>query len=227
MKVVAYSTMLMLAVTGLAILGCEQPTHPNHAPTITELDIPTDIDASLDATLTCTATDPDTDALTFNWTCTNGDLHTTTGYTVVWTAPESSGTATITVTAQDDSGAADTMSGTITINSVTKTLVDWTGAVAGGEFKLWSSAYIPARYTVSGTFSVEPLDATFLMLDSANYQKWRFSEPYDAVIKVEKSTGSDFSTVVTVGTGYHFVLDNVYNVGADTLAHVLVQQTSP
>lgn len=227
MKAAAYRIMLALAVGGLVVLGCEQATHPNRAPTITALDIPTEIDASLDATLRCTATDPDTDALAYNWTCSAGDLQSTTGSAVVWTAPESSGTATITVTVRDDSGAADTMSGTVAINAVTTTLVDWTGEVAGGDYRFWSSSYIPARYTVSGSFSAQPLDITFLMLDSANYQKWRFLQPYDAVIKVEQSTGSNFSAVVTVGTGYHFILDNMHNTGADTAVHLVVQQTSP
>jgi hypothetical protein len=227
MKTLAYRIMLVLAVGVLVGLGCKQTAHPNHAPVITALDIPTEINASVDATLRCTATDPDTDALAYSWIVSAGDLQSTTGSAVVWTAPESAGTATITVIVRDDSGAADTASGTITVNAVTTTLVDWTGAIAGGDYKLFSSGYIPAGYTVSGSFSVSPLDATFLMLDSANYANWRFSQPYEAVIKVEKSTGSTFSTVVSVGTGYHFILDNVYNVEADTTAHLLVQQTSP
>jgi hypothetical protein len=65
------------------------------------------------------------------------------------------------------------------------------------------------------------------MLDSTNYAKWRFSQPYDAVIKVEQSTGADFSAAVTVGNGYHFILDNLHNVGPDTSVHLLVRQTSP
>jgi hypothetical protein len=227
MKAVAYRIMLVLAVGGLAVLGCKQTAHPNHAPTITALDMPTEIDASVDATLRCTASDPDTDALAYNWTCSAGELQSTTGSAVVWTAPESAGTATITVTVRDDSGAADTMSGTVVVNSVTTTLFDWTGTINGGDYKLFSSSYIPARYTVSGSFSATPLDITFLMLDSANYQQWRLDSSYVAVVKVEKSAGSDFSAVVPAGAGYHFILDNQYNVSPDTSVHLVVQQVSP
>jgi hypothetical protein len=227
MRAFAYRIVLVLTVVGLVVPGCKPNTNPNDAPTITSLELPSEIDASVDATLRCTASDPDTDALAYHWMCTAGDFQSTTGSAVVWTAPESSGTATITVTVQDDSGAADTMSGTIVVNAVTTTLVDWTGAVDGGDYKLFSSGYIPARYTVSGSFSARPLDITFLMLDSANYAKWRFLQPYEAIIKVEQSTGSSFSAAIAVGNGYHFILDNQYNVAPDTSVHLLIQQTSP
>lgn len=227
MRAFAYRIMLVLAAGGLVVLGCKQTAHPNHAPIITALDLPSEIDASVDATVSCTASDPDTDALAYNWTCTAGEFQSTTGSAVVWTAPESSGTVTMTVTVRDDSGAADTMSGTIVVKAVTTVLFDWTGAVNGGDYKLLSSSYIPAGYTVSGSFSASPLDITFLMLDSANYQRWRLDSSYVALAKVERSAGSDFSAVITAGAGYHFILDNQYNVNPDTTVHLLVRQTSP
>ena len=219
--------MIVLIIGGLISLSCEEPTTPNRAPTITALALPDTIDASGDATLICTASDPDSGALAYEWTCSAGTLVPTTGVAVVWTAPESSGSATITVTVRDDSAASDTASGTVAIKAVTATFIDWDGMVEAGDYKLWSSNYIPGGYTVHGSFSVDAHDITFLMLDSANYQLWRFDSSYTALVKVEQSAGSGFSVVAPMGAGYHFILDNRYNVYTDSSAHLLVQTTSP
>jgi hypothetical protein len=219
--------MILFVIGGLIGLSCDKPTTPNSAPTITALALPDTVDASGDATLTCTASDPDSGALAYEWTCSAGSLVPTTGTAVVWTAPESSGSATITVTVRDDSAASDTASGTVAIKAVTATIIDWNGLVEAGDYKLWSSSYLPAGYTVHGSFSVDAHDITFLMLDSTNYQLWRFDSSYTALIEVKESPGSGFSAVVPMRAGYHFIMDNRYNVYTDSSAHLLVQTTSP
>ncbi|MBM3331972.1 hypothetical protein FJY68_09010 [candidate division WOR-3 bacterium] len=226
MNTFARHIMILLAVAGLVGSSCDQ-SKPNSAPTITSLDVPDTIDASVDATLNCIATDPDSTALAYNWTSTGGTFISTTGATVEWTAPESSGSATITVTVLDDSGASDTSSATVIVRPVTTTIIAWDGAVEAGEYKLWSSSYIPIGYRVHGSFSVDDNDITFLMLDSTNYQLWRLDSSYSALIKVEESAGSDFSAIVPAGAGYHFILDNQFNVNRDSSVHLLVQQSSP
>ena len=219
--------IVMLIVAGLVGLSCKQTPPVNSAPTITALDLPDSVDAGNDATFTCTATDPDGDPLGYNWTSSAGLLQSKTGTAVVWTAPDTSGAATITVMVQDSSGASDTSSGTVTVNPITTTIIDWDGSVAAGDIQLWTSN-IRAGYTASGSFSVDGgQDITFLVLDSTNYQSWRFNQSYDALVKVERSAGASFSAVVPTMGLYHFILDNMYNVSADTAVHLFVQTTSP
>jgi len=218
--------IVMLIVAGLVGLSCQQTPPVNSAPTITALDLPDSVDATNDATFTCTASDPDGDPLGYNWTVSAGLLQSKTGTAVVWTAPDTSGAATITVMVQDSSGASDTSSGTVTVNPITTTIIDWDGSVAAGGVRFWTSNIL-AGYTASGSFSVDGQDITFLVLDPVNYQSWRFSEPFDAIVKVERSAGSSFSAVVPTMGLYHFILDNTYNVSADTAVHLFVQTTSP
>jgi len=226
MNLFARHIMIVLAVAALIGSSCDQ-NKPNSAPTITSLEVPDTVDAAVDVTFDCVATDPDSTVLAYNWSSTVGLFLSTTGATVEWTAPESSGSATITVTVLDDSGASDTSSATIVIRPVTTTLIDWSGPVESGDYKLWSSNHVPGGYTVHGAFSVDDHDITFLMLDSANYQLWRFDSSYTALIKIEESPGSSFSTVVPAGAGYHFILDNRYNVYSDSAVHLLVRQSTP
>jgi hypothetical protein len=218
--------MLMLAVGGLIVSGCKKAPTVNSAPTITALDLPESVDISVDATFICTASDPDSEALAYNWTCSSGSLQSATGSAVVWTAPDTSGAATVTAIVQDSSGASDTMSGTVTVNAVSTTIIDWSGVVAALDAKV-QTRDIPAGYTVSGSFSAVGQDITFLVLDNDNYGHWRNSEPYAAIVKVDTSAGSGFSAVIDSSAFYNFILDNTYNVNADTSVHLFVQRTSP
>jgi hypothetical protein len=223
----AIRIMLVLTVGGLIGLSCNKPGTPNTAPTITSLVLPDSADASADETLSVVASDPDGDPLAYDWTCSAGSLIPRTSATVIWAAPESSGTATIAVTVTDDSGSSATQSGTVVIKPVTTTIIDWDGSVAAGDVQLWSRN-IPSGYTVSGSFSVDGQDITFLMLDAYNYERWRNDSSYTALVKVERSAGSSFSAVVdTSATLCNFILDNTYNVSADTAVHLFVQSTSP
>ncbi len=226
MNTSAIRIILVLAVGGLIGLGCNKKTTPNQAPTITALNLPDSVVAGNDETFSCTASDPDGQSLAYQWTCSSGLLQSATGSAVVWTAPDSSGTATITVTVMDDSGASDTMSGTVRVTPIIASIIDWEGAVEANNYQLWTRD-IPAGYTVSGSFSVDGQDITFLTLDAYNYERWRNDSSYTALVKVERSAGSSFSAAVPAGGSHTFVLDNTYNASADTSVHLLVQTTSP
>jgi hypothetical protein len=226
MKTFASCIVPVLIVCGLIGLACKETPPVNTTPIITSLTLPDSVGASLDATFICTASDSDGNALAYDWTCSTGSFQSTTGSTVEWTAPESSGVAAVTVIVRDSSGAADTSSGTVTVNPVTTTIIDWYGAVPANDPQLWTID-IPASYTLSGSFAVDGQDITFLVLDSTNYQNWRFDSSYTALVKVERSAGASFSAVIGTSGDYHFILDNTYNVAADTSVHLLVQRTSP
>lgn len=191
------------------------------------MSLPDSLDARTDATFSCTASDPDGDALSYNWTCSSGSLQSTTGSAVVWAAPETSGVATITVVVRDSSSASDTSSGTVTVNKIVSTLIDWDGVVDAYGVQLWH-INVMAGNTVSGSFSADGQDITFLVLDAANYQKWNFQDTtYEGLVKVDSSAGSAFSAVVPATALYHFILDNQYNATADTAVHLHVETASP
>jgi len=218
--------LVLVCIIGLAGLNCEAPA-ANNAPTITALGLPDSVTAGSDATFSCTATDPDGDVLTYSWTCTSGTLQSTTGRMVGWTAPDISGAATVTVVVRDSSAASDTLSGTVTVDPMVTTIIDWSGAVGARDFEPWH-VNVPAGYTLSGSFSAGVQRITFDVLDPANYTKWGFPDSaYVGLVKVDSSSGTSFSAVVPKTDLYHFILDNRRNPVADTLVHLTVQTTSP
>ena len=121
--------IVLVCIVGLVGLSCKTPA-VNQAPTITALGLPSSVTVGDDATFSCTASDPDGDVLTYNWTCSSGLLQSTTGRMVGWTAPESSGAATVTVMVRDSSGASDTTSGTVTVDPIVTTIIEWDSTVA-------------------------------------------------------------------------------------------------
>lgn len=218
--------VVMLIVAVLVGLSCKETPTVNSVPTITALNLPDSVVAGNDETFSCTASDPDSEPLAYNWTCSSGLLQSATGTAVNWTAPDSSGSATVTVTVQDSSGASDTMSGTLRVSPIITRILEWNGAVEANSYQLLTRN-LTAGYTVSGSFSVVGQDITFLTLDAYNYERWRNDSSYTALVKVERSAGSSFSAVVPTGGSHTFVLDNSYNAFADTSVHLLVLTTSP
>jgi hypothetical protein len=91
----------------------------NHAPIISSLTFnPANPLVGQDVTCTVTASDEDDDALTFSWSAGDGTFSSTSGESVIWTAPASAGDYTITVIAMDEGDLADTLSDTITVRAV-------------------------------------------------------------------------------------------------------------
>ncbi|NPV13666.1 hypothetical protein HPY86_01875 [candidate division WOR-3 bacterium] len=63
------------------------------------------------------ASDADDDPLTFTWTASAGTLSSTTGDSVLWTAPNSPGSATVTVVCDDGKGETDTETKTLNVRA--------------------------------------------------------------------------------------------------------------
>jgi hypothetical protein len=218
----AVSVCLALVLFGLAGLSCKK----NHSPIISALNAPASVEVDVSAAVTCLASDADGDALTYAWTCTAGSLSSSSGESVWWTAPAASGSATISVTVEDTQGSNDATSKTITVTPAVRTEVDWDGQVAAHQWTYWN-VYIKSGYTVSGSFSVDNYDITFLVLDESNYENWVNNNSYTYVVKVVQSAGSSFSAAVGASGIYYIVLDNTYSWLTDKFAHLFVQTTSP
>ena len=69
------------------------------------------------SSLTCSATDPDGDPMTFDWTATSGTITGTAG-AADWTAPDATGTYSITCTVSDDQGGSAQASRQIIVSSL-------------------------------------------------------------------------------------------------------------
>ena len=214
---------LLLAVTAALVVRCAKQ---NHNPVISLLNAPSSVSVDGSATLSCNASDPDGDSLTYDWTCTEGSLSSSSGSSVTWTAPGASGSATVTVSVHDDRGGADSRSKTITVDRVTTTLADWSGQVAANSWTYWDF-YLKSGYSVSGNFWVDNYNISFLILDESNYENWRNNNSYTYLVKVVQSAGTSFSATIQTSGTYYVVLDNTYSWFTDKFAHLFVEKTSP
>ena len=178
------------------------------------------------ATLTCVVTDPDGDPPSFDWYCSAGQLSSKTTQSVTWTAPLKSGTVIIGVYASDDKGASDTLLASTTVTPVSTTLWNWDGSVTAGYYT-YNSGYIPAGYTVSGSFYVDALDISFWIMDAANFAVFQSGQSASAIWGASRSSGTSFSAIVPTSDTYYFVLDNRYSLFTDKSAHVIVEATTP
>jgi hypothetical protein len=103
------STGIKLVVASLVILallaggGCGLF---NKAPTITSLNpSDTSVGRGESCTISCSASDPDGDTITYSWSATAGSI-SGTGSSVTWTAPDTTGNYSITVSVSDGEAAA-------------------------------------------------------------------------------------------------------------------------
>ena len=100
------------------------PAAANRPPTVTASCDPCTVEVGRTATVTATAQDPDGDALTYQWTVPAGSLTSPTNRQTPWTAPQTVGPVTFTVTVNDGKGG--TANATTTINVVRPTVQEFT-----------------------------------------------------------------------------------------------------
>lgn len=212
-----------IAIILINIPGCKKT---NHDPIISSISGATSVYIRESVPLVCNASDPDNDSLTYTWTCTNGSLSASTGKSINWYAPGSSGSTTVSVTVRDGEGGSDSESKTITINPLTTTVIDWDGAIQAGYYKYWSEN-IESNYRIHGNFSVDAHDINFLILDESNYENWRNNNSYNYIVRVSRSAGSSFSATIPTDGTYYIILDNTFSLLTDKFTHLLVQTTSP
>lgn len=113
-KMCSLYVMLIMTLLVFGFIACSK----NHAPIITDLTAePDSLGPSETSVLKVAAEDEDEDLITFSWTTSNGALSANTGDSVNWTAPDSAGVYSVTVTAIDEQDAADTASVDITVYS--------------------------------------------------------------------------------------------------------------
>ena len=108
--------------------------------------------------LSVTATDEDGDAVTFAWSATDGQLSSTSGSNVIWTAPATIATVTLTVTADDGNGGTDEKTMDLEMRA-------WMFANVDGETA--DSTYLLNPGTTEFAFTLEEVIPAGALVDSA------------------------------------------------------------
>ena len=135
----ASSVSVTQTQTAEVLISAQQATAPtpstNAAPVIDSVIISSTTVAPGDVvTLAATAHDPNTgDTLTYSWTATTGTFSAPATTATTWTAPATAGTYPITLTVQDQSGAAVSVQANVVVNAsnakgkahVTATMNTW------------------------------------------------------------------------------------------------------
>jgi hypothetical protein len=104
---------LVIVVLMLMLTACQKE---NHAPVINNVTAnPDSVSLGQNTTLTVDADDQDGDALTYNWSTTAGTLSSTSGQSVTWTAPNTTGNYSIHITAGDPDGLSDDADKTVKV----------------------------------------------------------------------------------------------------------------
>jgi hypothetical protein len=131
-------------------------TVANRNPVISSLTAnPTSVYTGETSTITCTATDPDGDTpLTYAWTKTGGTI-SGSGSSVTYTAPNTAGTYTITVTVSDGKGGSATRS--VDINVTQPSQEKWQKTYGGSSY---DRAY-SIQQTSDGGYIVAGLTQSF------------------------------------------------------------------
>jgi hypothetical protein len=204
----------------------------NQPPVIDDITGASSVPANGTASLTCVAHDPDGDSLTYSWTCTRGRVSPTTGRTVTFYAPDTSGSVVVTATARDPHGASDQRTKTIGVTKVTTTWIESTVLVPASDYRYWDGT-CKAGYRIWGDFSVLQgapeflLDINFYILDSINFKKWENGQQSEGIVVITYSAGSSYSATIPHTGRYYVVLDNKYSIVTPKYVTVLCKLTSP
>lgn len=121
-----FALLLVAAVLALTVAGCGGGGSggANSNPVINSLTAAAQaIWQSGSTQITVAATDPDGDPLTYTWVASGGTINGV-GASVLFTAPSSGGSYTVTVTVRDNSGGQATRTITITVGATVRGTVN-------------------------------------------------------------------------------------------------------
>lgn len=125
-RLIAVILVMSIAVAIAAVSCTDEASDPpvitdppgtTDPPVITDLEVTSDrVFPSGSTEIVCVASSPDGEELMYEWSCDDGEIEGT-GATVTWTAPDSEGVYTITVTVTSGSGGQDTRDTTIEVQA--------------------------------------------------------------------------------------------------------------
>lgn len=200
-KSLKVTVFILLLVVVVILSGCGGTAPPiNHSPTIISLtaEPSSPIEINQDATITCYATDQDGNTLTYNWTKTGGTISVSeSGSTIIWTAPATTGTYTITCTVSDGE-SSDTESFNITVSEPPNqapviTSVPVTSVILGETYTYTVEAADPDGDDL--TYSLLTGSPSDMSIDeNSGVITWFPTATGDFDVTVEVSDGSESAT---------------------------------
>ena len=167
----------VIVVIFIGVLGfmCKKGTEPssNSSPVITNI-IPskTHVNFSDSVTVEVVAYDPEGDSLRYRWSSSSGYLYNISSPVAKWVAPDTSGTASVSVRVSDGQGGASVDSTHIIIGNqkpiITNLYVEKYNVLVGNSIRLICTAYDPDEDDIitikweatDGSFSTSEGDST-------------------------------------------------------------------
>jgi subtilisin-like proprotein convertase family protein len=175
-------TIVMLLLMGVFLITCQKDNKPPVIFTITAQ--PDSVTPGQGTTLTVEAEDPDNDELTYTWSAASGTLSSATGSSVIWTAPTSTGSYSITVKAEDPGELSDEASKTIKVYQ--STVYGYTEGVVYPGLPIYDSTWTYSTIGLSGAPTNAVIDSIQIATNITH------AYPSDLLISLE---GPDFSVV--------------------------------
>ena len=146
-RLIAFILVMSIAVAIAAVSCTDEASDPpvitdppgaTDPPVITALEVTSArVFPSGSTDIVCIASSPDGEELLYEWSCDDGEIEGT-GATVTWTAPDSEGVYTITVTVTSGSGGQDTRDTTIQVQANRPPII--TGLTADAAWTLPSGS---------------------------------------------------------------------------------------
>jgi len=150
-RLIAVILVMSIAVAIAAVSCTDQSSDPPvtpDPPVITALEVTSDRVFPAGSTeIVCIASSPDGEELLYEWSCDDGEIEGT-GDKVTWTAPDSEGDYTITVTVTSGSGGQDTRETTIQVRAnrppiITSLAADAAWTLPSGSLQITCDAEDP------------------------------------------------------------------------------------
>jgi len=193
---------------GLSGVGC------NRSPVITLIEGPSSVEKGTSATFTCHADDPDGNSLSYEWSCSSGQMASPTGQIMTWTAPSANGSETVQATVKDPLGASDVMSKSVAVTTA------YTQNIVSGTINVPDGGYLPYEVSVTsdmlnaslvGVFDVYANDDGNLVrvqvMAEADYVKWTSGYEVTPLYNSGWQWSGSFRVWLTLPGTYYLVYD--------------------
>jgi hypothetical protein len=155
----------------------------------------------------CRAWTPGRAGVVYHWEASRGRLAWDYDTLVKWYAPETSGTASIRVTAVNEWDYTDSDTLLIRVIPVRSTVLSYDGAVKTSSFREWRDS-LRAGYLVEGEFRVDTNTVSFFILDSADRVRWAANDSFEGLVKTRAADEDTFEVVVRSTGWYSMIIDN-------------------
>jgi hypothetical protein len=198
-RVLAAFVLLLLALVPM----CTRP----EPPVIWRFRGDTLVKALDSAEYSCIAWTRGKHGVVYTWEASRGRLAWDYDTLVKWYAPETSGTASLRVTAVNEWDYNDSDTLLVRVIPVRSTVLSYDGAVKPSSFREWRDS-LRAGYLVEGEFRVDTNTVSFFILDSADRVRWAGNDSFDGLVKTKAADEDTFNVVVRNTGWYSMIIDN-------------------